>query len=121
VLAALGAGSFPSDPDYDSFSHGIYIHNNTYSRTGVLPEASHVVKDEIVSQFGDNEIAHILFDGINYPNATEDDLICVDESEDIFMANMNVFAQAPTVNNTMFNCSHEGLPEVSVNAPTKNW
>ncbi|HRI26845.1 MAG TPA: parallel beta-helix domain-containing protein [Chitinophagales bacterium] len=121
VLAYFDSNLSYDDPAYVPYVEGIYIHDNTFSRTPVYPQNLNNIGTILTIQYPNGDIPDIIYDGIENPNATgaDSERICIMNNTGATFVDIDAenFFAGKSTDITPFLCTHNPLPAVSVNAP----
>lgn len=119
TLVALDPTQAYNDAEYDPYSHGIYIHDNNFSRSTQMPTESNAIGVIVQSLFPGGNIPDILYDGYIYPNSTDADRICIQNNGNAAFANLDVqhdFAGIST-DASAYQCAQTPIPAPVVSFP----
>lgn len=123
VISYLTLQKAYKDSLYDPFSHGIYIHDNKFTRGTGKPDATVTFGKLFSVVFGD-KVPDVVFDGVVSPNSVnangtpkEDMKICIVNNGAITFSNMDLPNKGKNKNDDInkFNCTQPALTEVKVN------
>lgn len=119
TLVALDPDLAYNDPQYDPYSHGVYVHDNSMSRSNYLPPYIHPISLVISNLFVAGNIPDILYDGYVYPGTADADRICIKNNGTAGFANIDVAGDFANVNTdlTPHDCTQAALPTPVVDAP----
>ncbi|MBK8472636.1 MAG: right-handed parallel beta-helix repeat-containing protein [Sphingobacteriales bacterium] len=119
TITALDPDLNYNDPEYDPYSRGVYIHDNTMSRSNNLPPYVHAISLVISNLFVGSDIPDILFDGFLPAGSSDADRICVKNNGTAGFANLDVAGDFVNVSTdlTPHDCTQASLPTPVVDAP----
>lgn len=116
-----------TDPTYDPFTTGIFVHDNTISGVSDAAPTNRLVAAVLLSlpQAGitNNLVPDLVWDGVMDPSRVTGgeyaaaDKLCFRANGDADFVNINVPPDAPplaTANLAAHNCTHAGLPAVTL-------
>lgn len=118
-----------NDPNYYEWPKNIYLHDNTYSGNGTLPDIRNKVGlllNTALATYPDMHVPDVMYDGLTDPNITTPAgnpmQICVDEQDASAVCDMHFdqlnsddtnLAMILTCNASQFMCTLPALPPVS--------
>lgn len=115
ALTVVGGAEPPNDSTYNAISSGINIHDNTFSKTGVYPADNNDIGDMLTDGFANDQIPHILWDGLGGLNLNDN--LCITDNNPQDFVNLQAPSFVPDFDLAPYNCSPSPLPEVIVDAP----
>ncbi|MEX2130045.1 MAG: hypothetical protein WD772_01055, partial [Pseudohongiellaceae bacterium] len=102
-----------NDPNYDPFPEQIYIHDNSFTGGGTMPD--NLSLTELQASIG-TDIPDIVWDGVLAEGRSPQDALCLSNNGDANFANLdaaNGFV-SPSVDITAHQCSLPGLSPVQI-------
>ncbi len=115
TLAAL-TGTTINDEDYNPFVSDVYIHDNTMTRTTEYPAEQGDMGNLLQDTYPNGDIPDIVWDGVSDPMGTAP-VFCLNNPGGGFV-DLKVPFFNPEEDATPYQCTLDGLPEVTVNAPS---
>lgn len=117
TITTLGGGSI-DDENYNPSVSGIYVYNNTMTRTTEYPTEQTQMGGFLTNLYPDGNIPDHVYDGFVDANATES-VICLDNPGGSFVdINVPSFFVNLSEDVTPYLCTRDKLPAVTVVAPT---
>lgn len=119
VLAFFDPTLTLTDTAYQAYIHTIYIHNNTFARTNVMPTSQNDIGQAIQSTFPTGNIPDIMYDGVTEQGHTTADYhICLKDNTNAAWANINAL-QFVNTDVAPYICTGATQPEVTIVVPHK--
>lgn len=117
-IATLLGGFEITDPNYDAYAEGVYIHDNTYSGGGNDPEGATGIA---ISSLIGTPVPHIITDGIEDADKMVDGVLpeamrlCIQEDESVTYGDLGgPDFSAPLYDKSAVDCAHDPVPAVSL-------